>query len=229
MKKRAVVLLSGGLDSAVTLFYAIRAGYACYALTVLYGQRHRKEVALARRLAGLAGAHFETVRLPFFWKGSSLVDRRQKLPRDRTVRQIAAGGVPSSYVPARNTVLLSIGVAYAEAIGARRVFIGAHEEDASGYPDCRRPYLETFNDVVRLGTKAGGAGKLAVSFPLIGKKKSRIITLGAKLGVPFAHTWSCYAGGKRPCMRCDSCVLRAKGFREAGLPDPLVRRDRCTA
>jgi len=218
--KKAAVLLSGGLDSAVTLFYAKREGYDCHCLAFDYGQRHAREIAMARRLAAEAGATLETVKLPFTWKGSSLVDDTLDLPRRRPLAEIRSG-VPTTYVPARNTVFLSIAASFAEAIGARAIFIGAHQEDASGYPDCRKEYLDAFDAVLRLGTKAGLEGRLELAAPLIGMNKRAIIELGASLGVSFGHTWSCYEGGVRPCGTCDSCILRAKGFEEAGIVDPL--------
>jgi 7-cyano-7-deazaguanine synthase len=167
----------------------------------------------------LAKAHFKVVRLKFPWKGSSLTDKKMALPVKRTIRNIVSGGIPSTYVPARNTVFLSIAASYAEAIGADRIFIGAHSEDSSGYPDCRREYLKKFAGAIRLGTKRGLEGKLSVEFPLINKTKSGIIKLGVSLGVPFEFTRSCYKGGVKPCGECDSCILRAKGFKEAGVRD----------
>jgi 7-cyano-7-deazaguanine synthase len=222
VKPRAVVLLSGGLDSAVTLFCAIRKGYDCRCLAFYYGQRHKKELESSRRLAARAGCAFRIEKLALPWHGSSLLDKKSKIPRDRTIRAIEDGGIPSTYVPARNTIFLSIAASYAEAIGARALFIGAHVQDSSGYPDCRKPYLKAFNRVVKLGTRAGSVKGLKVEFPLIDKTKSQIILLGLRLGVPLGLTWSCYRGGARPCGRCDSCVLRAKGFQDAGIDDPLT-------
>jgi len=219
MKKKAVVLLSGGLDSAVTLYSAKKEGYECRCLTFDYGQRHKREIAQARMLAKKACAKINVLKLKLAWKGSSLVDEKTNLPSGRSPEEIRTKGVPSTYVPARNTIFLSLAASFAEAIGAQAVFIGAHHEDSSGYPDCRREYLEAFDNVVKLGTKAGTEHKLSIKFPLIGKTKSDIIKLGASLGAPFEETWSCYKGGRRPCGRCDSCVLRAKGFKEAGIKD----------
>lgn len=221
MKRKAVVLLSGGLDSAVTLYYAKNDGYACHCINFDYGQRHRTEIDKARKLARMAGAEFTGIKLPFFWKGSSLVDMTKELPQERTLRQISSG-IPSTYVPARNTVFLSIAVSFAEAAGAGAIFIGAHFQDSSGYPDCRREYLEAFEKAIKLGTRAGIEGRLKLEFPLIDKSKSEIIELGASLNVPFEYAWSCYAGGVLPCMKCDSCILRARGFEEAGIEDPLM-------
>lgn len=220
MKPKAVILLSGGLDSAVTLFFAIKKGYECHCLNFDYGQRHDKEMARAKSIAENAGARFIGLKLAFPWKGSSLLDKDMPLPEGRNLRQIASG-VPSTYVPARNSVFLSMAASFAEAIDAESIFIGAHFEDSSGYPDCRKRYLETFNKAIRLGTKRGTEGHLRLEFPLIDKNKREIIKLGALLKVPFELTWSCYKGGEAPCRACDSCILRAKGFKEAGIEDPL--------
>ena len=220
MKTKAVVLVSGGLDSAVTLFLAIKKGYECYPLVFDYGQRHRREIAQAKKIVRASGLKLSVVKLQLPWKGSSLLDKGIKIPQDRTIREIKKG-IPSTYVPARNTILLSIAASFAEAIGARSIFIGAHFEDSSGYPDCRLEYLKAFDKVIRLGTKLGLENKLKLEFPLINRRKSRIIALGLSLKVPFGLTWSCYKGGSEPCMRCDSCILRRKGFREANVKDPL--------
>ncbi len=221
MRQKAVVLLSGGLDSAVSLFYAISKGYDCHCLTFDYGQRHDREILHAKKIAKAAHSKFKVIRLALPWKGSSLVDKNSSIPVDRNIREIKKG-IPNTYVPGRNMIFLSMASSFAEAIGARSVFIGAHFSDSSGYPDCRLEYLKAFNKAVETGTKAGREGKLNLRFPLIGKTKKDIIKLGHALGVPFHLTWSCYKGDSKPCMRCDSCTLRAKGFKEAGLKDPLV-------
>src|SRR3989338_826484 len=221
LARRAVVLVSGGLDSAVTLYYAVKKGYSCHCLIFDYGQRHRKEIIQAKRIARVSGSKFEVIKLDLPWKGSSLLDRAKALPQSRTIAEIKEG-IPSTYVPARNTIFLSIAASFAEAIGARDIFIGAHFEDSSGYPDCRRGYLEAFKDVIDAGTKAGLEGNLRLRYPLIDKTKGDIIKLGKRLKVPFKLTWSCYKGGARPCMRCDSCILRAKGFKAVGITDPLL-------
>jgi len=213
--------LSGGLDSAVTLFYAIDKGYDCFALSFDYGQRHNKEIILARAIASAAKTQFKTVKLVLPWKGSSLTDKKLAIPVNRTMGQIKSG-VPSTYVPARNTIFLSIAASYAEVIGARKIFIGAHSEDSSGYPDCRLDYLKAFDKTIKLGTKSGREGKLSLGFPLINRNKSGIIKLGVSLGVPFKFTRSCYEGVVRPCGKCDSCILRAKGFKKAGVNDPAL-------
>ncbi len=222
MQKKAVVLLSGGLDSAVTLYIAKKNGYDCRCLIFDYGQRHRKEIEQAKKIAETSGSGYEVFKLSFSWKGSSLVDKKEHLPLGRTAKEIKAGGIPSTYVPGRNTIFLSVASSYAEAMGAGVIFIGAHYEDSSGYPDCRREYLEAFDRVLASGTKAGLEGRLKLEYPLIKKTKAQIIKTGISLGVPLNLTWSCYAGGARPCGKCDSCVLRAKGFKEAGTGDPLA-------
>lgn len=219
--KRAVILLSGGIDSAVTMYIARKERYECYALMFDYGQRHNRELAFARKLARKCGAHLKSVKLALPWKGSSLVDKKTRLPSGRSAKDIKRLGIPSTYVPARNTIFLGIAASYAETIGASAIFIGAHTEDSSGYPDCRPDYLKAFDRVVRLGTKRGTESRLRLKFPLIKEDKAGIIKLARSLGVPLRYTWSCYQGLRSPCGKCDSCVLRAKGFKEAGLRDPL--------
>ena len=220
-QKKAVILLSGGLDSAVVLFFASSKGYECRCLNFDYGQRHGIEMKMASRLARKACAKLETVKLSLPWGGSSLLDKNAKLPSGRRPKVIKSSGIPSTYVPARNTVFLSIAASYAEAIGADNIFIGAHSEDSSGYPDCRKKYLEAMDRVIKIGTKRGLEKNLSLKFPLIGMNKKEIVLLGDSLGVPFQWTWSCYEGRvSAPCGKCDSCVLREKGFQEAGLKDP---------
>jgi len=219
--RKAVILLSGGLDSAVALYIAKRKGYDCHCLVFDYGQRHKREIRSAELIAKRAGARLHIVRLKLPWKGSSLINRKRKLPLGRTI-EVIKSKIPSTYVPARNTIFLSMASSLAETIGARAIFIGAHYEDSSGYPDCRKDYLKAFRKVMKLGTKAGINDALALKFPLISNGKSGIIRKGKRLGVPFELTWSCYKGEKAPCRRCDSCILRAKGFKEAGIKDPLL-------
>lgn len=216
-----MVLLSGGLDSATTLFYAIKKGYDCHCLIFDYGQVHKKEIIQAKKIARISGSKFKVEKVNLSWKGSSLLDRKIRIPVNRSLKEIKKG-IPTTYVPGRNTILLGLAASFAEAIGAKDVFIGAHSEDSSGYPDCRREYLTAFRKVIKTGTKAGIEGRLDLKFPLIDKTKREIIKLGCSLGVPIKLTWSCYKWDSMPCMICDSCILRAKGFKEAGLKDPLL-------
>jgi 7-cyano-7-deazaguanine synthase len=219
--RKAVVLLSGGLDSAVTLYFARKNGFKPFCLIFDYGQRHKKEVSFARRLALKAGCQFKIVKICLPWKGSSLLDSRIK--DTRTLGYQDTGNIPSTYVPARNIIFLSFALSYAEAIGSETIFIGAHAQDYSGYPDCRPEFFKAFAQVIKTGTKAGVEKRgIRVIAPLLNKSKADIIRLGSYLGVPFKLTWSCYSGGKSPCGKCDSCYYRAEGFKESGLRDTLV-------
>lgn len=220
--KRAVVLLSGGLDSSTCLYWAKKQGFRVSALLFDYGQRHRKELECALRLAKKAGAPAQLVRFSLPWGGSALTDRRIAVPEDRKAESMSAG-IPATYVPARNTIFLSFAFSCADAVGARAVVIGANAVDFSGYPDCRPAYLRAMERAARLGTRSGTEGRaIRVLSPLVRLSKAEIIRLGVRLGVPYGLTWSCYKGGRNPCRRCDSCILREKGFREAGVPDPLL-------
>lgn len=216
---RAVVLLSGGLDSTTALFWAKSRGYSCRALSVRYGQRHERELRAARAVARAAGVPLDEVALELPWLSvSALVDGRRPLP-DLPLSRIGRGGIPSTYVPGRNTMFLSLAASMADACGAEAVVIGANVLDYSGYPDCRPRYLRAFEKTARLGTRAAGLKVLA---PLLSLDKKGIILLARRLGAPLRLTWSCYAGGGRPCGRCDSCKLRAKGFDAAGAEDPAL-------
>jgi len=225
-KQKAIVLLSGGLDSATALYYAVSKGYDCRCLIFDYGQRHKKEIESAKEIAKSCGAAYEIIKFDLPWKGSALLDTRIKVPEHNNPITLKLNNrIPVTYVPARNTIFLSFAVSCAEAIGASAVFIGANAVDFSGYPDCRPEYYRVFDKLVRHGTKAGAEKKkIRIFTPLIYKTKSEIIKLGTKLGVPYEYTWSCYAGGNRPCLKCDSCVFRGKGFKEAGIKDPLLKR-----
>lgn len=221
MKKKAVVLLSGGIDSATALFMARDRGYACYPLVFDYGQRHKKEIESAKKISGLAGCAARVLKIELPWKGSSILDKDKRLPRNRALKDIKKG-IPSSYVPARNTIFLSFALSYAEAIGADKIFIGANSVDFSGYPDCRGPFLEAFGNVIREGTKAARENRrISLEAPLLFKTKAQIIKEGMRRNVPYEHTWSCYEGKGRPCGVCDSCVIRREGFRKAGIKDSL--------
>jgi 7-cyano-7-deazaguanine synthase len=220
--KKAICLLSGGLDSTVSLYVALSEGYTPVALSVEYGQRHFREIAAARALTKkLVIPHFFCA-LSMPWKGSALLDQTIQLPKDRE-ESTMPNSIPITYVPGRNSVLLSMAMSCAETQNADTIFIGANVLDYSGYPDCRPEYLQAVAEAMWRGTQAGIEGRaIEVKAPLIQLNKKDIVLLGQKLGVPFENTWSCYAGEDKPCGRCDACILRAKGFREAGIPDPLV-------
>ncbi len=224
----SVVLLSGGMDSATCLALASRAGAPTHALTILYGQRHAREVRSARRLARrYRVARHVVLRLPIAPLLRSALTRRDvRLP----TRGTRAGRIPSTYVPARNTILLSVALGYAESHRLDAIYLGANAIDYSGYPDCRPEYLRAFERLARLATRAGVEDdwRIEVRAPLLRLSKREIVELGDRLGVPWALTWSCYAGGREPCGRCDACRLRARGFRAAGRPDPLVRSVRAS-
>jgi 7-cyano-7-deazaguanine synthase len=209
--KKAIVLLSGGIDSTITLYLAKKLGHKCFALIFDYGQRHKREIRSAVAVARRAKVPFQIIKFNLPWKGSSLLDPEKNIPTSRTLKEIPKK-IPSTYVPARNTIFLSFALSYAEAIGASKIFIGANAIDFSGYPDCRPSYYRAFQKVVKVGTKKK---KIKVMTPLINMKKSEIIKLGLSLKAPLNLTWSCYAGGKKPCGVCDSCKIRAKGFAEA--------------
>jgi 7-cyano-7-deazaguanine synthase len=205
-KKKAVILLSGGIDSTTALYHAKNEGYQCYALIFDYGQRHQREIESALAVAKRAKIPYQILKIKLPWKGSSLLDKSKKIPVRRS-----GSVIPSTYVPARNTIFLSFALSYAEAIGARAVFIGANAIDFSGYPDCRPAFYNAYRKVAREGTKAK---KIKIFTPLIRMTKAQIIRWGKKLGAPLDLTWSCYQGGKKPCGICDSCRLREKGFSE---------------
>jgi len=209
--KRAVVLLSGGIDSTTTLYYAKKQGYKCYCLIFDYGQKHKKEIISAKKIAKLNRCPYYIIKFTLPWRGSSLIDSDLKIPFHKA-NQIGKTAIPSTYVPARNTIFISFALSLAEAIGAKSVFVGANAIDFSGYPDCRPEYYRRFNKLIN---SAMPGKKIKIHTPLIDKTKAEIIKLGNKLNVPFELTWSCYSGGRLPCGKCDSCILRSKGFQEA--------------
>ena len=221
--KRAVVLLSGGLDSATTLAIAKKDGYELFALSFRYGQRHGVEVTFAQRIAKLFGVNVHRVmEIDLRAIGGSALTDAIEVPKSRSENEISSG-IPITYVPARNTIFLSCALAWAEVIDAQDIFIGVNALDYSGYPDCRPEFILQFEKLARLATKAGVEGKRSrIHAPLVDLTKAQIIAQGAKLGVQFSLTTSCYdpAADGTACGECDSCLLRAKGFREAGLPDP---------
>ncbi|MFH0986231.1 MAG: 7-cyano-7-deazaguanine synthase QueC [Candidatus Omnitrophota bacterium] len=220
--KKAICLLSGGLDSAVSLYVARSEDYSPIALSIEYGQRHLREISAARNVAKKLGIPHYVSEVDMPWKGSALLDGGIDLPKGRD-EKVMSGEIPVTYVPGRNSIFLSMAISCAEAEKAQAVFFGANVLDYSGYPDCRPEYIEAFGDAVTLGTRDGVSGrKVEIKTPLIRLTKKDIILWGQKLGVPFESTWSCYSGGTKPCGSCDSCILRAKGFREAGILDPLL-------
>ena len=222
---RAVVLLSGGLDSFTAAAIAKDQGFALYALSVDYGQRHARELESARAVARALGVerHLE-LAVDLRAMGGSSLTSDTAVPRDR---DLDAPGIPSTYVPARNTIFLSLALGWAEVVGAHDVVIGVNALDYSGYPDCRPEFIGAFEQLAALATRAGVEGaRFRVHAPLITLSKADIIRRGAALGLDYGLTHSCYdpAVDGSPCGRCDSCALRAKGFQEAGVPDPLLLR-----
>ena len=224
-KNKAVVLLSGGLDSSTTLAVAKSQGYELYALTFRYGQRHQVEIEAAVRIA----RHFQVNQHKIFDVdlgsfGGSALTAEIEVPKNRGWDEISKD-IPITYVPARNTIFLSLALAWAEVLGAGDIFIGVNALDYSGYPDCRPEFIEAFETMANLGTKAGvEGGKIKIHTPLINLNKSQIILKGLELGVDFSLTITCYdpsAEGKA-CGKCDACLLRLKGFAEAGIKDPAI-------
>jgi 7-cyano-7-deazaguanine synthase len=219
---KAVVLLSGGLDSTTALAVAKSRGFDCYALTVKYGQLHQVELDAARRVAATLGvADHRVIEIDLAQLAASALTRSDvPVPKDRSLAEIGAeGDVPPTYVPARNTVLLSLALAWAESLNARDLFIGVNVLDASGYPDCRPEFVRAFEQLAQVATRSGG---FTVHAPLIELTKAQIIELGTTLGVDYGITHSCYdpAPDGAACGRCDACQLRKKGFAEAGIADP---------
>ena len=222
------MLLSGGLDSTTTLAIARARGFAPYALTFRYGQRHAVEIEAARRVASRLGAvEHVVIDIDLRRFGGSALTADIDVPKDRSPEDMAHG-IPVTYVPARNTIFLSFALAWAEVLGAEDIFIGVNALDYSGYPDCRPEYVEAFQRMANLATKAGveGRQRLTIHTPLIRMTKAEIVKTGLELGVDYALTTSCYdpAPDGAPCGRCDACRLRRKGFAEAGVADPLRYR-----
>ena len=243
--KKAVILLSGGLDSTTLLYYAKAKGFTPYCLIFEYGQRHHKEIYKAKRIAKKAKCHYQLMSIALPWQGSSLLDKKMRLPLNKNIGRGACNSslvpqtkkekaghepratghsikIPSTYVPARNIIFLSFSVSYAEAIGAQAVFIGANAIDYSGYPDCRPEFFKAYQLMLAKGLKTGVQGKtIKIHTPLVHKTKAQIIRIGMKLDVPYNLTWSCYQGSKKPCGKCESCRLRQKGFEAVGIKDPI--------
>ncbi len=218
---KAVVLLSGGLDSSTALAIAIKNGYSVFPITFRYGQRHSRELESAINISKYYGLDLKIIDISLDRIGGSALTGGYEVPERKDLSDLE-NGIPVTYVPARNTIFLSIALSYAESIGAEKIFIGINAIDYSGYPDCRPEYVEEFNRLSRLATKVGVEGKpIEVIAPLLHMTKAEIIKKGKELGVPYELTWSCYRGGEKACGKCDSCLLRLKGFMEAGLYDPL--------
>jgi len=216
-QKKAVVLVSGGLDSVTALAMAQAEGFDCYALAVDYGQRHHSELDAAKRVTSAAGVTLKVLPLDLRTIGGSALTDDIEVPEEET------SGIPVTYVPARNTILLSLALAYAEVLGADDIFIGVNAVDYSGYPDCRPEFIEAYQAMARLATKAGvEGGEITVHTPLIDLTKAEIVQRGIALGVDYSMTVSCYQadGEGRACGVCDSCRIRRDGFAAAGVPDP---------
>ncbi len=224
--KKAVVLLSGGIDSATTLAIARSEGFQCYALTFRYGQRHQREIEAAKKIAhSLAVGEHRIIDIDLArFGGSALTDLTIEVPKDRAELD-NQNQIPPTYVPARNTIFLSYALAWAEVLDAFDIFIGVNTTDYSGYPDCRAEFISAFEKTANLATAAvvQGRGQYRINTPIIDMTKARIILAGTKLGVDYSLTHSCYDPDEqgRSCGRCDSCRLRLKGFAEAGLKDPI--------
>ena len=213
------MLLSGGMDSATTLYMARSQGYECLCLIFDYGQVHKREILSAISVAETAGCRWELLKIKLPEEGSALLGTGA-IPLYKDEAELPQN-VPPTYVPARNTIFLSTGISWAESIGAEAVFIGAHLRDALGYPDCRPAYFAAFNRLIKEATRDG---MIIIQTPVIDMTKKEIIEKGRELGVPFELTWSCYKGGELPCGECGACVERKKGFAEAGIKDPLLEK-----
>ena len=231
--KKAIILLSGGIDSSTTLYLARHKGYKTLCLIFDYHQRHKKEIESAKNIAKSANVEYKVMRILLPEGGSSLLNPDMPLklhphlfppPLRGRIKERGREKIPSTYVPARNIIFLAHAVSYAETYGIKVIFIGVNQVDYSGYPDCREDFIHAFNQMIKVGTKSGTkkAENIKVIAPLMKMTKGEIIKLGMKLGVPYHLTWSCYAGKEKPCLKCDSCKFRLKGFQEAGIKDPLL-------
>lgn len=216
VKDRAIVLLSGGIDSTTTLYLALKKNYRLTALIFDYGQRHKKEINYAKKIAKLNHIKYYLIKGYFPWAHSSLTKKSIMVAKNRNLKRNI---IPLTYVAGRNIVFLSYAFSLAESINARAIFIGAHIQDYSGYPDCRPEFLKNIESAANSGLKNG---KIKVIAPLLNKSKRDIILMGIRLGVPFEYTWSCYEGSNKPCLKCDSCRFRIQSFKTIGLKDPLL-------
>jgi len=224
MIKNAVCLISGGLDSYVTASIAKHEGYSIYALSFNYGQQHNKEIECAKKIAYDINSKEHiifNIEINKF-KGSALIDKSLKIPNNNKLEEIGKS-IPSTYVPARNTIFLSISLAYAEVINADAIYIGVNNTDYSGYPDCRPEYIKAYQKMADIATKKSIEGKnIKICAPLLFLSKAEIIKKGVDLKISFEKTWSCYNGKNKSCGKCESCLLRLKGFKEAKVKDPLT-------
>ena len=215
MKQKAIILFSSGLDSTTVLYYAMNKSYDCHCLIFDYGQKHNKEVNNEKKFAEKLNLKYHIVKTSIPWDMSSLINKNKKIPEHKLIKE---GFVPSTYVPGRNTIFLSYAISYAETIKAKKIFLGINAVDFSSYPDCTPQYLKAMQQVM----KALNNG-IKIVAPIEKYSKAQIIKLGTKLKVPYEKTWSCYNGKNKPCGKCDSCKLRAKGFKEAGTDDPALK------
>ena len=215
MKQKAIILFSSGLDSTTVLYYALSKGYDCHCLIFDYGQKHNKEVNNAKKFAKDLHLKYHVVKTSIPWDTSSLTNKSIKIPEHKLIKE---GFIPSTYVPGRNTIFLSYAISYAETIKAKKIFLGINAVDFSSYPDCTPQYLKAMQQVMKSLNNG-----IEICAPIEKYSKAQIIKLGTKLNVPYEKTWSCYNGKNKPCGKCDSCKLRAKGFKEAGIDDPALK------
>ncbi|MBP7088486.1 MAG: 7-cyano-7-deazaguanine synthase QueC [Candidatus Omnitrophica bacterium] len=216
VKNKAVILLSGGIDSVTTLYLALKKRYRLTALIFDYGQRHKKEINYAKKIAKLNHVKYYLLKGYLPWVNSSLTKKSITVAKNRNLKKKI---IPLTYVAGRNIVFLSYAFSLAESIKAQAIFIGAHIQDYSGYPDCRPKFLKKIQIAANAGLKED---KIKVIAPLLNKSKRDIIRIGIRLGVPFEYTWSCYEGAAKPCLKCDSCRFRIQSFKALGLKDPLL-------
>jgi len=213
--KQAVILLSGGIDSATLLYWAMKRNYEPVALIFDYNQRHKKEISCAQKLVKLNQLQSYKVKIGLSWTQSSLTNLKIDIP---TRRNLKGKNIPNTYVAGRNIVFLSYAFSLAESIKAKYVLIGAHVQDYSGYPDCRPGFLKEIEKAMNRGM----SGSIKILAPFVNIGKDDIVSIGLKLNVPYRHTWSCYSGAKRPCQKCDSCKFRSKAFKKIGISDPAL-------
>jgi 7-cyano-7-deazaguanine synthase len=214
IEKKAIVLLSGGLDSTTVLYYALSKGYKCNCIVFDYGQKHKKELKSAINIAKSVNVSYSTIKIALPWSNDVLTNKHKKIP----VHKRLPKNIPPTYVPGRNTLFLSYALSFAQSINVDSIFIGVNAVDFSNYPDCTLEFIKAYNNVLKaLKTK------ITIQTPLIELNKAQIIKLGIKLHVPYKDTWTCYNGFNKPCMKCDSCKLRAKGFKEAKISDPAIK------